>query len=37
MNILVLGDVVNREGCDFLNKKLSAFKKLADEYKLSDK
>lgn len=28
MNILVLGDVVNREGCDFLKKKLSAFKKL---------
>lgn len=28
MNILVLGDVVNREGCDFLQKKLPAFKKL---------
>ncbi len=28
MNILVLGDVVNSEGCDFLKRKLSAFKKL---------
>lgn len=28
MNVLVLGDVVNREGCDFLKNKLSAFKKL---------
>lgn len=28
MNILVLGDVVNREGCDFLKNKLSAFKRL---------
>lgn len=28
MNILVLGDVVNSEGCQFLKKKLPAFKKL---------
>lgn len=28
MNILVLGDVVSGIGCDFLRKKLSAFKKL---------
>lgn len=28
MNILVLGDVVNSEGCDFLKRKLAAFKKL---------
>lgn len=28
MNILVLGDVVNPIGCDFLRKKLSAFKRL---------
>lgn len=28
MNILVLGDVVNSEGCQFLRKNLSAFKKL---------
>ncbi len=28
MNILVLGDVVNSEGCQLLRKKLSAFKKL---------
>lgn len=28
MNILVLGDVVNSEGCDYLKRKLSAFKKL---------
>lgn len=28
MNILVLGDVVGEAGCDFLRKKLSAFKKL---------
>ncbi len=28
MNILVLGDVVNSEGCDLLKRKLSAFKKL---------
>ncbi|MBE6773129.1 MAG: TIGR00282 family metallophosphoesterase [Ruminococcaceae bacterium] len=28
MNILVLGDVVNSEGCSFLKKKLPAFKKL---------
>lgn len=28
MNILVLGDVVNSEGCDFLRRKLPAFKKL---------
>lgn len=28
MNILVLGDVVNSEGCDFLKRKLPAFKKL---------
>ena len=28
MNILVLGDVVNSDGCNFLKKKLPAFKKL---------
>ena len=28
MNILVLGDVVNSEGCELLKRKLSAFKKL---------
>ena len=28
MNILVLGDVVNSEGCSIIKKKLSAFKKL---------
>lgn len=28
MNILVLGDVVNSEGCELLNKKLPSFKKL---------
>lgn len=27
MNILVLGDVVNSEGCNFLRKRLSSFKK----------
>jgi calcineurin-like phosphoesterase len=28
MNILVLGDVVSDSGCEFIRKKLSAFKKL---------
>lgn len=28
MNVLVLGDVVNSEGCELLKKKLSSFKKL---------
>lgn len=30
MNVLVLGDVVNNEGCDFLKNKLPAFKRLKE-------